>query len=423
MTSSDAGGRRHLTVVDEPAAQLSPPLESRSGDNNTNTTALAGASPRSRGAAGEARPVTATQPESPRGTRSEDRVDELRQRLKRIDLTQAPQPRPYVVKGLIPHRAVTMVTGEYGTCKSITMNDLSRAVVQRGMWLGEPVERCGPVVIFDAENDPEYVTIPRVQALVPALRHCEFEDIHHFHAGVIGGLDLATWEAVVAGVLDEIRPAVVIVDAVFSGGPAHKGNDNDEVTPFMRCLKRLAYDFNCAVVAIHHHKKPQPGASNDPRHATSGAQQYLNQVDRHLALQLMHQSVEDQSDGSRRVRTVLRVPGKTKNRSSVSDGDMTIAVESIETAEGELRDLEVRRVSDDEASGLTGRRQTQVIEALRANGGQMRRKDLRDATGIPDSSLDRILARGLADGWLVRPAGERGPFALVEDHGDSQEVA
>jgi hypothetical protein len=346
-------------------------------------------------------------------------------RLTRFDLTQTPKARPMLVRNLIPARGVVAVTAETGACKSMLTQDLSRAVAQRGEWIGSAVNpsRAGDVLILDAENDSDSVTLTRFKAFLPALDDTTMGAIHYFPSHELGGAQLDDWVQEVEHHLTTVRPALVILDAVFSAGPGHESGNNDSVTPFMRALKRLADTHNCVICFIHHHKKPQVGASQQARHQASGAAQYINQSDVHLALRVVEQTATPQVDGSRHLQTVVRVE-ETKNRSSIGDGRIVAAVEAVESPANEdgertLSNLVVRALDADEAAPITDGVYGKVLAALReaAPEGLLRRDLIAKGIASP-TSVDNALVRGVEHG-SIEHVGKGTPYRAV-DHDDDQ---
>jgi RecA-family ATPase len=62
-------------------------------------------------------------------------------------------PREWLVEGLIPHKTVTLFSGDGGTGKSLLSLQLAVAVASGGSFLGKPVKQ-GDVIVLSVEDRP-----------------------------------------------------------------------------------------------------------------------------------------------------------------------------------------------------------------------------------------------------------------------------
>ena len=75
------------------------------------------------------------------------------------------------------------------------------------------------------------------------------------------------------GLLESVRPDVVVLDPLVAFCGGGNINDNAVMALLMRALKRLACQFDCAVLIIHHTRK---GGDLNTAEAISGASSIVN---------------------------------------------------------------------------------------------------------------------------------------------------
>jgi AAA domain len=157
-----------------------------------------------------------------------------------------PEPQSFLVPGLIPRGALTLLLGNKKVGKSGSMLELAVAVARReSSWLGFPLDvGQGGFAVYVHGEDTAGTVLERVALMTggetPYLLHCIPEDQ--------GDID-----AVLAR-LEKQKVTLLVID------PARKyfrGDEDgsDAVSEFFGKLETFAREKNCAVVVTHHLKR------------------------------------------------------------------------------------------------------------------------------------------------------------------------
>lgn len=172
-------------------------------------------------------------------------------------------PREWLVTGLIPHRTVTILGGDGGTGKSLVALQLAVASAARTAWLGQLVERPGPVVYISAEDERD--ELHRRMADVTESEHLSFTDLTDLKFRSLAGenailADLsrqtgkmkstALFKTLEANV-KAIKPTLVVLDTLAD---LHSGDQNDQshARQFITLLRGLCVRHGCTVLLLAH---------------------------------------------------------------------------------------------------------------------------------------------------------------------------
>jgi len=158
----------------------------------------------------------------------------------------------------IPLAMLSLLTGEGGVGKSMLALDLADRIIRGAAFPdGAPIPRPGsPIVYVEAEAVPQihdqrtqwwHSDRSRLHLMLPAVANGElFIDLN----------DLACRERLVEMVAT-LLPSLVVVDSLST--VSLKGENNKEdVVQLLGFLSRLALEFDCALLLIHHLRK-RPG--------------------------------------------------------------------------------------------------------------------------------------------------------------------
>jgi RecA-family ATPase len=197
--------------------------------------------------------------------------------------------REWLVEGLIPHRVVTLYSGDGGTGKTPTALQLIVAIAPRLQWFGKDVG-AGPCLLYTAEDEADELH-RRFAATVAKTGH-ELADLDGVRVIPMAGLD-ATLASSRQGQLNwtrqfhklkaeiqQFKPRLVVIDPaadVFGGNEI----DRAEVREFVQKLAGVALDHDCAVVLLSH---PSLTGLNSGT-GTSGSTAWSNSVRSRLYLQ------------------------------------------------------------------------------------------------------------------------------------------
>ena len=169
-------------------------------------------------------------------------------------------PRRWLVDGLVPHKTVTLFSGDGGTGKSLLALQLAVSVAASAPWLGRSVGS-GSVIYMSAEDDDEELhrrldDILRSQRLGYAdvtpltLRSLAGEDALLAIDSQLSLMETELFKELDARA-DEDAPALIVIDTLADVYPANE-NDRTKVRQFIGILRGLALRHRCAVILLSH---------------------------------------------------------------------------------------------------------------------------------------------------------------------------
>ncbi|HXO69867.1 MAG TPA: AAA family ATPase, partial [Bradyrhizobium sp.] len=213
--------------------------------------------------------------------------------------------REWLVEGLIPHRVVTLWSGDGGSGKTQTALQLIVAVALRTQWLGKDVGP-GPCLLYTAEDEADELHRRLARTVEKAGR--QLADLAGVKLIPMAGRDAVLADQNKSGRINETRlftklkaeakafkPRLIVIDPaadVFGGDEINRS----QVRQFIQKLATLALDYDCAVVLLSH---PSLTGLNSGT-GTSGSTAWSNSVRSRLYLQ----AVKDDPD--RRVLKVVK---------------------------------------------------------------------------------------------------------------------
>jgi RecA-family ATPase len=224
----------------------------------------------------------------------------------------APPERRWIVKDMIPDRAVTIVAGDGGGGKTTLMLQLAAAIAGTRPWLGHNPDP-GPVLVVTAEDDEEEIH-RRLAAIANGLT-VELSDLANLHIVPLAGHDAvmgapegkaaliaptAVFRGLVA-LIERIKPRLVVLDAladVYAG----EENARAQARQFIGLLRGIAIKNDLAVVLIAH-----PSLSGmASRSGTSGSTAWSNSVRARLYLERIVDDSNREIDPDLRVLRVKK---------------------------------------------------------------------------------------------------------------------
>jgi putative DNA primase/helicase len=162
--------------------------------------------------------------------------------VARMLATDSP-PVPWAVEPLLAEGCVTMLAGREGQGKSMLALALA-AAVGHGATVAGLACRPGRTLVVDAENG-EREAHRRVRGLgvKPGTL---------IYAEAVGGFNLAQDIGLIAKLVDEHRPSLLVLDSLRSLAPGLDENDSRPVEAALRPVSRLAQDKGIPVLLLHH---------------------------------------------------------------------------------------------------------------------------------------------------------------------------
>jgi RecA-family ATPase len=172
--------------------------------------------------------------------------------------TPAP-PREWLVPEFIPHAAVTLLSGDGGTGKSLIALQLGVAAATGKPWLGQRIDRPGDVLFLSAEDSRD-----ELHRRLESICNGDLTALERLHARSVVEVDplLATFDrenrmkttelfSKVHAAVERVRPSLVVLDTLAN---LHSGDENNKAhaMQFVNRLKGIATTFNCAVLLLTH---------------------------------------------------------------------------------------------------------------------------------------------------------------------------
>lgn len=155
--------------------------------------------------------------------------------------------------GWIPKGQITILMGDPSAGKSYLALDLAKRLAAGSQWPdGQDIEDRGNILYVDAENRPSVFKIriaswadqesDRLFYMLPAANRMMIDfdttfDLERFLDRVY-----------------RIRPSLIIIDS-YSSISLQGENNKEDVQRILSFLTRVARDYDCAVVIIHHQRK------------------------------------------------------------------------------------------------------------------------------------------------------------------------
>lgn len=162
----------------------------------------------------------------------------------------------WVVEGVVPAGVPQVVVGHPKSRKTLIAEHLALSVAAGVPWLGRHAVTQGRVLLL-LKEDPPPETRRRVWRLARGLgfEPPDVKDWLRVECDAPFYLDRLEYLKRMADTLDEWRPSVLVLDSL-SRMHGQDENSMSGMRPVIEAWAELASAFQCAVVAIHHLKKP-----------------------------------------------------------------------------------------------------------------------------------------------------------------------
>ncbi|MEH2590290.1 RecA-family ATPase [Bradyrhizobium sp. AZCC 1721] len=171
--------------------------------------------------------------------------------------------RQWLVEGIIPHRAVTLYSGDGGTGKTTTAIQLIVAVALGLQWFGKDVTQ-GRALLYTAEDESAELhrrfaaavtKTGRTLADLDDVRVIPMAGLDATLAGQSGGKgNIITTTAAFAKLtiqIEEFKPRLVVLDPLadcYGGDEINRS----QVRQFVQKLAGLAFKYDCTVMLLSH---------------------------------------------------------------------------------------------------------------------------------------------------------------------------
>ncbi len=193
-----------------------------------------------------------------------------------IDLSAEVTIPDWVIVGSMEVGATYMLTADSGAAKSLLCQSMAVAIArgQETCWMGA-IPLSSPVIYLDGENHPRLV-LSRLRAMGAAPG----DPIAYFPEParmLTPGGSCQTTEWLQRGVRTT-GARLVIIDTVTSSINIDMNSNREVGALFRDCLRPIARE-GCAVLVLHHERKPGQDGRGDSRNAIMGAKSWNTQPD------------------------------------------------------------------------------------------------------------------------------------------------
>lgn len=193
------------------------------------------------------------------------------------------EPPPMLVEGTVPEVGLTVLAGPPKVGKTLLASQMGLVVGAEGSqpdFLGRGTGS-GPVLIVVEEGSIAGLSWRlRHQSAALGIDSARIEVAHRQRIR----LDAPRSVDLLRGKVASYRPVLVIVDPL---NRLHGADENrpTQMTPVMDALAGIAYEFGCAVLAIHHLSKPSSERTGPIWDRFRGATSIRSGTDANLALE------------------------------------------------------------------------------------------------------------------------------------------
>lgn len=179
------------------------------------------------------------------------------------------QDDEWLVDNWWPMSAKGIVGGSPKSFKSTLLLDMCMSIASGVPFLGNPVRKIGPILMFQEENDPLYIAeLMRRMAVFKGLgvsvEKTEKGDIA-FHNAVdlpiyiasYSGLDLTqkNHQLVLRKLVEKFQPVMVVLDSLYKFLGNASEESNTEIRPVLGGLDVIRAETDAAIAIIHHKRK------------------------------------------------------------------------------------------------------------------------------------------------------------------------
>lgn len=286
-----------------------------------------------------------------------------------------PLPADWLLKDRIPRSELTILAALGGTGKGMLCYDLAARISRGAVLPGDTeAELPGNVILVSTEDDPNVVTINRLQAAGADMRRV-------FDLSTVNGaaFELPLHNAVLHQAISEIGDVRLVVLDPLAGVAPVPLTSVAKVRAILTPLRQIAHDTGCAMVITHHLTKGKEIAGS--RAIIDGVRSVLT----------ITRDATDEDVRIVRVHKTNMGSGHTADiRYKVVDGPIAATVEYVA----------------DSGEPLSG--QERILAVLDGADGPMSGQEIAAKAGMPYGTARVLFTRLLAAGRIESP--RRGTF-------------
>lgn len=191
----------------------------------------------------------------------------------------------WLVDNWWPMSAKGIVGGSPKSFKSTLLLDMCMSIASGVPFLGNPVRKIGPILMFQEENDPLYIAeLMRRMAVNKGLGvnvekttegDITFENAVDLpiYVASYSGLDLTqkNHQQVLRKLVEKFQPVMVVLDSLYKFLGSASEESNTEIRPVLGGLDIIRAETDTAIAIIHHKRKSTAHNANRAGEELRGA--------------------------------------------------------------------------------------------------------------------------------------------------------
>jgi hypothetical protein len=202
----------------------------------------------------------------------------------------------------------------------------------------------------------------------------------------------------------KLKPKLLVFDTLSGCTPGMDENTSEGVGPVIEQAKRIIRDLKAAVILVHHSRKNDDEFRGHTMLHSDPDVQILIKKNAKNEVTITTRKVKDGPNDTKLVYKIEVL--ETRHNSETGEPVKSVALSPIDhsVSEDDYTD-------EDDTEEEVLKNQTEVLEALK--GGALGRQQLIDATGIPKTTLGRLLKTISTQGYIEQKE-KRGPFSITQ---------
>lgn len=202
----------------------------------------------------------------------------------------------------------------------------------------------------------------------------------------------------------KLKPKLIVFDTLSGCTPGMDENTSDGVGPVIEQAKRLIHTLDAAVILVHHSRKNDDEFRGHTMLHSDPDVQILIKKNAKNEVTITTRKVKD---GPNETKLVYKIEVlETRTNPETGEPVKSVALSPIEHS---VSEDDYADEGDTEEEVL--KNQTEVLEALK--GDALGRQQLIDATGIPKTTLGRLLKVMILHSYIEQKE-KRGPFSITQ---------
>lgn len=165
------------------------------------------------------------------------------------DLAKMPRPQ-WLIRGVLVESVASVLSADSGSYKSFVALDMALSIATGRNWQGREVKQGGAIYVA-AEGF--YTMFDRATAWAQ-FHGCELPENFHIVKVPVNLADAGV-VALFQQSIEELKPAIVVLDTLSQCAIGANENDNSQMADFVRGMMKLGSEIGAHVQVLHHNAK------------------------------------------------------------------------------------------------------------------------------------------------------------------------